>query len=79
MSTKWGLTALLVGSYLIAFGIAGINANSGGALAFFVVMLILGFVSAGWSIVLPWDGGASMKARAEGAADRDVPTSSPLT
>lgn len=61
MSTKWGITVLIVGGYLLALGIAGINANSGGAQAFFVVVLIVAFVVTGWSIVLPWDGG---KARA---------------
>lgn len=57
MTTKWGITALLVGSYLLALGIAGINANSGGVVAVFAVVLVLGFVVTGWSAVLPWDGG----------------------
>ncbi|MEZ0110889.1 hypothetical protein ABH920_004904 [Catenulispora sp. EB89] len=58
MNTKWGLTALIVGGYLLALGIAGINANSGGVVALFAVVLVLGFVIAGWAVVLPWDGGA---------------------
>ncbi|WP_194898983.1 hypothetical protein [Catenulispora pinisilvae] len=57
MTTKWGITALLVGSYLLALGIAGINANSGGVVAVFAVVLVLGFVVTGWSAVLPWDAG----------------------
>ena len=59
MNTKWGLTALIVGGYLLALGIAGINANSGGVVALFAVVLVLGFVIAGWAVVLPWDGGAT--------------------
>lgn len=68
MDTKWGITTLVVGAYLLALGIAGINANSGGVVAVFAVVLVLGFVLTGWSVVLPWDGG---KARA--AAHRDAP------
>jgi len=56
MDTKWGITAVLVGSYLLALGIAGINANSGGAVALFSVVLVLGFIVTGWAVVLPWDG-----------------------
>jgi arginine exporter protein ArgO len=56
MDTKWGITTLFVGSYLMALGFAGINATSGAALAVYVVVLIVGFVVAGWSAVLPWDG-----------------------
>ena len=62
MDTKWGITGLLVGSYLLAFGIAGINANSGAAQAVFVVVLIIGFVVTGWSVVLPWNGGGTRPA-----------------
>ena len=62
MNTKWGVTALLVGSYLLALGIAGINASSGGLVAVFAVVLVLGFVIAGWATVLPWDGGAAQHA-----------------
>jgi hypothetical protein len=57
MNTKWGVTALIVGGYLLALGIAGINANSGGVVAVFAVVLVLGFVIGGWAAVLPWDGG----------------------
>ncbi|MEY9862566.1 hypothetical protein ABH935_008214 [Catenulispora sp. GAS73] len=56
MNTKWGVTALIVGGFLLALGIAGINANSGGVVAVFAVVLVLGFVIAGWAVVLPWDG-----------------------
>jgi hypothetical protein len=73
MSTKWGITALIVGSYLLALGIAGINANSGGAVAAFAVVLVVGFVVVGWSLVLPWDGGAH-KARSAHEAPGPVPT-----
>lgn len=59
MNTKWGVTALIVGSYLLALGIAGINASSGGLVAVFAVVLVLGFVIGGWAVVLPWDGGAT--------------------
>lgn len=73
MSTKWGITALVVGGYLMALGIAGINANSGGgALAVFAVVLVIGFVVAGWSVVLPWDGGG--KVRGAHDAPGPVPT-----
>ena len=65
MDTKWGITLLIVGSYLLALGIAGINASSDGLVAVFAVVLVLGFVMAGWSIVLPWDGGAARAERAE--------------
>jgi hypothetical protein len=59
MNTKWGITALIVGGYLLALGIAGINANSGGARVLFSVVLAAGFVVAGWSVVLPWDAGTA--------------------
>lgn len=73
MTTKWGITTLIVGSYLIALGIAGINANSGGVVALFAVVLVVGFVIAGWSAALPWDGGAH-KARSAHDAPGPVPT-----
>jgi hypothetical protein len=73
MSTKWGITALIVGSYLLALGIAGINANSGGVVALFAVVLVVGFVITGWSVVLPWDGDAH-KARSAHDAPGPVPT-----
>ena len=76
MNTKWGLTALVVGGYLLALGIAGINANSGGALAVFAVVLVVGFVIAGWSVVLPWDGGAR-SAQGRHDAPGPVPASGP--
>jgi hypothetical protein len=57
MDTKSGLTSLVVGGYLIAMGIAGINANSGGAQWVHAIVLVIGFVLAGWAVVLPWDGG----------------------
>lgn len=57
MSTKWGITALVVGGYLLAIGIGGINANEGaGATTLFALVLMVGFVIAGWAVVLPWDG-----------------------
>ena len=73
MSTKWGITALIVGSYLLALGIAGINANSGGVVVLFAVVLVIGFVITGWSVVLPWDGDAH-KARSAQDAPGPVPT-----
>lgn len=59
MSTKLGITSLIVGGYLMAMGIAGINVNadSGGAQAVFSLVLVIGLVIAGWSVMLPWDGG----------------------
>jgi hypothetical protein len=57
MDTKQGLILLIGGSYLMALAIAGINANSGWAQAFWSVMLVVGIVLTGWSVVLPWDGG----------------------
>lgn len=74
MSTKWGITALVVGSYLLALGIAGINATSGGVVAIYAVVLVIGFVIAGWSIVLPWDGGAH---RTRSAQDAPGPVPAP--
>lgn len=62
METKWGITALIVGAYLVALGLAGINANSGGAVAIFAVVLVVGVVVMGWSMVLPWDGGKAHRA-----------------
>jgi hypothetical protein len=59
MDTKWGITALIIGGYLVAMGLAGINANSGGTVAIFAIVLVIGFVIGGWAIVLPWDGGSS--------------------
>lgn len=56
MSTKAGLTLLIVGGYLIAFGIGGVNAASGAAKWLFSVVLVIGFVVMGWAMVLPWDG-----------------------
>ena len=74
MTTKWGITALIVGSYLMALGIAGINATSGGgAVAAFAVVLVVGFVITGWSVLLPWDGDAH-KARSAHDAPGPVPT-----
>lgn len=77
MTTKWGITALVVGSYLLGLGIAGINANSGGVVAVFAVVLVLGFVVAGWSMVLPWDGGARKARKARSAHDAPGPVPTP--
>ena len=75
MTTKWGITALLVGTYLLAMGIAGINAGSGGGMvAVFAVLLVVGFVIAGWSVLLPWDGAAH---HARGAHDAPGPVPTP--
>ncbi|MEY9904940.1 hypothetical protein ABIA35_001156 [Catenulispora sp. MAP12-49] len=71
METKWGITALIVGGYLEAFGLAGINAGSGGVVAVFAVVLVLGVVAMGWSMVLPWDGAKAH--RAEHDAPGPVP------
>ena len=73
MSTKWGITALLVGSYLLALGIAGINAASGGLVALFAVVLVAGFVLAGWSALLPWDGDPARAGQAGHDAPGPVP------
>jgi len=73
MSTKWGITALVVGSYLLTLGIAGINFSSGGWVALYAVVLVIGFVLTGWSIVLPWDGGAH-RTRSAHDAPGPVPT-----
>ena len=56
MNTKWGITALTVGGYLLALGIGGINFNSGGLVALFAVVLVVGFIVTGWAVLLPWDG-----------------------
>ena len=61
MTIKWGLTALIVGGFLVAFGLAGINATSGGTMALYAVVLVLGFVTAGWAVVLPWDGDSARR------------------
>ncbi|WP_194921469.1 hypothetical protein [Catenulispora rubra] len=78
MNTKWGLTALLVGSFLLALGIAGINANSGGVVAVFAVVLVLGFVIAGWAAVLPWDGGGARGDLVDGRAFGDHESPGPV-
>ena len=52
-----GVTVLIVGGYLLALGIAGINAYSGLALVSYSLVLVLGFVLTGWAVLLPWDGG----------------------
>ncbi|NUR60383.1 MAG: hypothetical protein HOV87_17245 [Catenulispora sp.] len=57
MTTKAGITLLIVGGYTMALGIGGINANSGGAQWLFSLILVIGVVLAGWAVVLPWDGG----------------------
>lgn len=57
MTTKAGITALVVGGYTIALGIGGVNATSGGTQWLFSIILVLGVVLAGWAVVLPWDGG----------------------
>jgi hypothetical protein len=74
MSTKSGLTALLVGGYLIAFAIAGLNATSGGTEAVYAVVLVVAFVITGWSMVLPWNGA---KTHAATGADQGSPASTP--
>jgi uncharacterized membrane protein required for colicin V production len=73
MSTKWGITLLIVGSYLIALGIGGINAASGALVGVFALVLVIGFVITGWSIVLPWDGSPG-KVRSAEEAPGPVPT-----
>lgn len=65
MTTKAGITALIVGGYTIALGIGGVNATSGGTQWLFSIILVLGVVLAGWAVVLPWDGG-EQRADAEG-------------
>jgi hypothetical protein len=56
MTTKAGLIALILGSYVIAFGVAGINvAESTGLRWLFGAVIVVGFCVTGWSIVLPWD------------------------
>ncbi|MFL6113326.1 MAG: hypothetical protein ACJ786_18490 [Catenulispora sp.] len=57
MDTKLGITLLIVGGYLMAMGIGGVNANSGGARWAHAIVLVIGFVLAGWAVLLPWDGG----------------------
>jgi len=65
MTTKAGITALIVGGYTIALGIGGVNATSGGTQWLFSIILVLGVVLAGWAVVLSWDGG-EQRADAEG-------------
>ena len=55
MTTKAGITSLIVGGYVMALGIGGINANSGGLQWLFSLVFIIGVVLAGWACVLPWD------------------------
>ena len=56
MSTKLGMTLLILGGYVMALGFGGINANSGGAQWLFSLVLVAGIVMAGWAAVLPWNG-----------------------
>jgi len=56
MSTKLGATLLIVGSYLMALGIGGINAVAGAGRILFSLVLVVGVVLAGWATLLPWNG-----------------------
>lgn len=56
MTTKAGIALLIVGGYIMALGLGGINANSGGAQWLFSIILVVGVVLAGWAVVLPWNG-----------------------
>jgi hypothetical protein len=55
LSTKAGMILLISGSYVLALGIGGVNATSGGVRAFWAVVVAVGVVLAGWSVALPWD------------------------
>ena len=56
MTTKAGLGTLVGGSFLLAVGLAGVNAaGSTGIRWLFALVLVAGFLVAGWSVVLPWD------------------------
>ncbi|GAA1967289.1 hypothetical protein [Catenulispora subtropica] len=64
MTTKLGVTLLIVGGYVIALGIGGINAASGGTKWLFALLLVIGVVVMGWAMILPWDGGEHAEAGA---------------
>jgi hypothetical protein len=57
IGTGAGIAALIIGSYLLAFGVAGLNAaSSTGQRWLFGIVFVIGVLVAGWAVVLPWDG-----------------------
>jgi hypothetical protein len=57
IGTGAGIAALIIGSYLLAAGVAGLNAaSSTGQRWAFGVLFVIGVLVAGWAVVLPWDG-----------------------
>ena len=66
MTTKAGLTTLLLGCYTIAFGLAGLNAVSSTGLQWlYGVITVVGFVVTSWPVMLPWDAKVSRDAPGE--------------
>jgi hypothetical protein len=76
MTTKAGITLLVVGGYTMALGLAGINANSGGAQWLFSIIFVIGMVLAGWAVLLPWKGSKERAAvrYTDGDGHRQPPT-----
>jgi len=57
IGTGRAIAALIIGSYLLAFGVAGLNAaSSTGQSWIFGIVFVIGVLVAGWAVVLPWDG-----------------------
>lgn len=57
IGTGAGIAALIVGSYLLAVGVAGLNAaSSTGQRWAFGILFVIGVLIAGWAVVLPWNG-----------------------
>ena len=64
ISTKAGIAALIIGSYLLAMGVAGLNAaSSTGQRWAFGIIFVIGVLVAGWAVVLPWNGASRGKRR----------------
>jgi hypothetical protein len=56
MTTKAGLATLIGGGYLLAFGLAGVNAASSAWTRWmFALVIVVGFLVTGWAVILPWD------------------------
>jgi hypothetical protein len=57
IGTGTAIAALIVGSYLLAAGVAGLNAaSSTGQRWAFGILFVIGVLVAGWAVILPWDG-----------------------
>ena len=64
LSTKKGVLLLVLGGYLTAFALAGMNAvRTVGARWGWAVVLWVGLLLFAWAMLAPWDGAASATAK----------------